>query len=156
MGIRDTLFLTDRALEPAALESALADPGCGAVASFVGRVRREHLGRPVLHLDYEAYRPLAMKELAALAAEARSRWDLGPLVLAHRLGHLRIGDVAVVVAVAGGHRGEAFDACRFLIEGIKATVPVWKHEFYTDGGQAWVGAPGWKDQFLTVKTGGSV
>lgn len=146
---RNTVLLTQAALDPADLESALADPGCGAVASFVGRVRKEHLGREVLHLDYEAFEPVALKELNALASEARRRWDLGPLVLAHRLGHLRIGDVAVVVAVASGHRGEAFDACRFLIEGIKATVPVWKHEFYADGSEAWVGAPGWKEKTLT-------
>ena len=142
---RDTLILSGAAIDPAALESALADPGCGAVASFIGRVRKEHLGREVLHLDYEAFEPVARKELASLAAEARRRWDLGPLVLAHRVGHLRIGDVAVLVAVASGHRGEAFDACRFLIEGIKATVPIWKHEFYADGTDAWVGAPGWKE-----------
>lgn len=145
---RNTLLLSQAVLDPAALESALADPGCGAVVSFVGRVRHEHLGREVLHLDYEAFEPVALKELAALAAEARKRWELGPVVLAHRVGHLRIGDVAVVVAVASGHRGEGFEACRFLIEGIKATVPVWKHEFYADGSEAWVGAPGWKDALL--------
>lgn len=142
---RDTLILTHASLDPAGLESASADPSCGAVVSFVGRVREEHLGRAVLHLDYEAYEPLALKEMAALAAEARQRWALGPLVLAHRVGHLRIGDAAVVIAVSSGHRGEAFEACRFLIEGVKATVPIWKHEFYADGSEAWVAAPGWKD-----------
>ena len=140
----DLLLLTPHAIDPAALDPSLTDPACGAVVSFVGRVRDEHLGRAVLHLDYEAWDSLALKEMGRLLAEARKKWDLGPVVLAHRTGHLRIGDIAVLVAVAGGHRGEAFDACRFLIEGIKDSVPVWKHEFYRDGTDAWVGAPGWK------------
>lgn len=138
---RDTLLLTETPLDSAALESALADPGCGAVVSFVGRVRDEHLGRKVLHLDYEDFAELALKEMASLLAQARQRWNLGPVVLAHRIGNLRIGDVAVVVAVASGHRGEAFEACRFLIDSVKASVPIWKHEFYADGSEAWVAAP---------------
>jgi molybdopterin synthase catalytic subunit/molybdopterin converting factor small subunit len=138
---QDRIFLSLEALDPFALEAAMADPACGAWTSFVGRVRCEHGGRAVLHLDYEAYEPVALKALAQLATEARQRWALGPLVLAHRLGRLHIGEAAVLVAVASGHRDAAFEACRFLIEGIKAGVPVWKHEFYADGTEAWVGAP---------------
>ncbi len=145
MSAHDTLLLTQAALDPAALEPALADPGCGAVVSFVGRVRDEHLGRAVLYLDYEAFEPLARSEMAQWVAQARARWGLGPVLVAHRLGRLAIGEVAIVIAVSSGHRGEAFEACRFLIEGIKASVPIWKHEFYADGSEAWVGAPGWKE-----------
>jgi molybdopterin synthase catalytic subunit len=136
-------FLTSRTLNPLALAD-LEDPACGAVAAFVGRVRREHQGRDVLHLEYEAHESMALKELFRVAQDARGRWTLGPLVLAHRLGHLVVGDVAVVVAVASAHRDEAFQACRFLIDEVKARVPVWKHEFYADKGEAWVGAPGWE------------
>jgi molybdopterin synthase catalytic subunit len=135
-------FLTAAVLDPAALEASLKDPSCGAVAVFIGRVRQEQEGRPVLRLDYEAHETLALKELFSVAQDARRRWSLGPLVLAHRVGRLEIGDVAVVTAVAGPHRDEAFAACRFLIDEVKARVPVWKHEFYADSTEAWIGAPG--------------
>ena len=135
-------FLSSAVLDPAALEASLNDPACGAVVVFVGRVRHEHQGRPVLRLDYEAHETLALKELISVAQDARRRWNLGPLVLAHRVGRLDIGDVAVVTAVASPHRDEAFAACRFLIDEVKARVPVWKHEFYADATEAWIGAPG--------------
>ncbi|HTA17515.1 MAG TPA: molybdenum cofactor biosynthesis protein MoaE [bacterium] len=137
-------FLSSEVLDPAALEASLKDPACGAVVVFVGRVRQEQQGRPVLRLDYEAHETLALKELHSVARDARRRWSLGPLVLAHRVGRLDIGEVAVVAAVAGPHRDEAFAACRFLIDAVKARVPVWKHEFYADAGEAWIGAPGWE------------
>jgi molybdopterin synthase catalytic subunit len=137
-------FLTAAILDPSALEASLKDTSCGAVAVFIGRVRQEQEGRPVLRLDYEAHETLALKELFRVAEDARRRWSLGPLVLAHRVGRLEIGDVAVVTAVAAPHRDEAFAACRFLIDAVKARVPVWKHEFYADSTEAWVGAPGWE------------
>ncbi|HTB21837.1 MAG TPA: molybdenum cofactor biosynthesis protein MoaE [bacterium] len=139
----DRCFLTEQALDPALLRD-LEDPACGALASFVGKVRREHRGRAVIRLDYEAHPSLALKELRRVAQDARARWTLGPLLLAHRVGRLEIGEVAVLVAVASAHREEAFAACRFLIDEVKARVPVWKHEFYADLSEAWVGAPGWE------------
>jgi molybdopterin synthase catalytic subunit len=139
----DHLTVGAEALDLGVLERKLEDQACGGLACFVGRVRDEHRGRPVLRLDYEAHPLLALAEMRSLAMEARLRWSLGPLLMAHRTGQLRIGDTAVIVGVAGGHRGECFEACRFLIEGIKERVPVWKHEFYADGSDAWVGAPGW-------------
>src|ERR1700677_4094838 len=137
-------FLAAPILDPAALEASLTDPACGAVAVFIGRVRRDHRGRAVSRLDYEAHEALALKELFNVAEDARRRWPLGPLVLAHRVGRLEIGDVAVVTAVASPHRDDAFAACRFLIDEVKARVPVWKHEFYADSTDAWIGAPGWE------------
>jgi molybdopterin synthase catalytic subunit len=139
-------FLSSAVLDPAALEALLKDASCGAVAVFVGRVREEQGGRPVLRLDYEAHESLALKELHSVARDARRRWSLGPLVLAHRVGRLEIGEVAVLTAVAAPHRDEAFAACRFLIDEVKARVPVWKHEFYADSTDVWVGAPGWEQR----------
>jgi molybdopterin synthase catalytic subunit len=139
----DHLFLGTAPIPPSQ-GMVLEDAACGGVCSFLGRVREEHLGRKVLHLHYEAYESLAWRELRALTALARQRWNLGPILLAHRTGRLEIGDAAVLIGVAAGHRDEAFEACRFLIEGVKRQVPIWKHEFYADGGEAWVGAPGWK------------
>lgn len=141
VGLLDRCFLTMGPLELGALLGGLDDPACGALAVFVGRVRREQDGRGVLRLDYEAHGKLALKQLLTTAREARLRWNLGPLILAHRVGELKIGDAAVLVAVTSGHRDTAFAACRFLIDGVKAAVPIWKHEFYVDGGDAWVGAP---------------
>lgn len=94
-------------IEPGRCLAGLEDPACGGLASFIGRVRCEHQGREVLRLDYSAYEPMALRVLQALADEARRRWDLGPLALIHRLGPLGIGDVAVLIAVAGGHRESA-------------------------------------------------
>lgn len=137
----DLIELGEDPIQAGELLAGLDDPACGGLASFIGRVRREHGGRSVLRLDYSAYEPMAARVLRHLALEARSRWDLGPIALSHRLGPLAIGEIAVVVAVAGGHRGECFEACRWLIEAVKDRVPIWKHEFYEDGREAWVGAP---------------
>jgi molybdopterin synthase catalytic subunit len=137
----DLIELSQEPLDPGAILAGMEDPACGGLASFVGRVRREHQGRSVLRLDYSAYEPMARRRLRQLALEARQRWDLGPLALCHRVGGLEIGETAVVIAVAGGHRGECFEACRWLLEAVKAGVPIWKHEFYADGTEAWVGAP---------------
>lgn len=139
----DRCFLSREPIASAAELAALEDPASGALVSFLGRVRREHQGKEVLFLDYEAHEPMALKEMRSLLRSARAQWALGPLVLGHRLGHLEIGELAVLVAVAAAHRDEAFLACRFLIEGVKARVPIWKHEFYADGKEAWVGLPGW-------------
>ncbi len=109
----------------------------GGVASFVGLVRNHQDGRPVLRLEYHAYEPMAEAECDRILAEARSRWPVG-VTLEHRLGSLAIGDVAVAVAAAGDHRGESFDACRWIIEQVKHRVPIWKKEFYADGTVGWV------------------
>ena len=145
------LFLGPAPIQPL-WGAALEDAACGGICSFEGRVREEHLGRKVLHLSYEAYESLAWRELRRLAADARGRWDLGPVVIAHRIGRLEIGETAVLIAVASGHRDAAFEACRFLIEGVKAQVPIWKHEFYADGGEAWVAAPGWQGMLKGERT----
>ena len=111
---------------------------CGAVASFVGIVRDHDDGRRVRKLHYECYLSMADKMMAKLVAEAKERWDIQEVRVLHRVGTLEIGEVAVAIAVASAHRQEAFEACRFLMERIKKEVPIWKKEFYEDGGNEWV------------------
>ena len=116
-------------------------PASGAVVTFLGTVRETSRGRKVVALEYEAYPEMALRALRGIAREALARWDLGDVAIVHRVGRLRPGEASVGIAVAAGHRGATFEACRFIIERIKATVPVWKREVYEDGA-AWVeGAP---------------
>jgi molybdopterin synthase catalytic subunit len=113
-------------------------PRCGAVAVFVGTAR-DHAGdrAGVEALTYEAYEEQAVPRLAAVADEVRARWpEVGRVALLHRTGELAIGDAAVVVAVSTPHRAAAFDACRFAIDAVKATVPIWKKEAW-EGGESW-------------------
>lgn len=130
--------LSDRPLDPAALQRALADPRAGACVTFEGWVRDHNDGRPVRALDYEAYPLLAEKEGARILAEARARFAVTAAVCVHRTGALAIGDLAVWVGVAAAHRGAAFDACRYLIDETKARVPIWKKEHYSDGTSGWI------------------
>ena len=111
--------------------------GSGAVALFVGTVRDHHDGKRVVSLSYSAFREMAEKEFARIALEARSRWKLGEVYIAHRTGKLEIGDASVVIAVSAPHRAEAFEACRYAIEALKKMAPIWKEEFY-ETGKAWV------------------
>ena len=114
-----------------------ATPADGAVCLFVGVVRNENQGRPVLHLEYEAYEEMALPLLEEIAAETARRYPVSGVRLVHRLGRLGVGEVSVAVAVSSPHRAEAFAACRFAIDNLKAKVPIWKKEFYADG-SAWL------------------
>lgn len=131
--------------EPIDVVEALAgvvSERAGAVVTFDGRVRDHAEGRRVKSLYYEAYEPMALSEMRRLCAEASSRWPLEGLAVVHRLGHLEIGESSVFIAVSCSHRADAFEACRFVIDRIKETVPIWKKEFWDDG-SAWVeGASG--------------
>ncbi|MCG8467430.1 MAG: molybdenum cofactor biosynthesis protein MoaE [Gemmatimonadetes bacterium] len=113
----------------------------GAVLVFEGRVRDTNEGRPVARLGYEAYVDMATRELDAICREAGDRFAVGAISAAHRVGELELGDVSVVVGVAAPHRDACYAASRWVIEEIKRRLPVWKHEHYSDGESAWVGAP---------------
>ena len=108
----------------------------GAVVSFEGVTRNHSQGREVVALEYEAYEPMARARLAAIAADAAARWPLLSVRIVHRLGHLRVGEVSVQIVVAAAHRAPAFEACRFLIDTLKQSVPIWKKEHFPDG-SAW-------------------
>lgn len=109
----------------------------GALCVFVGTVRDLNRGRRVLRLEYEAYESMALPLMEEIAAETRRRWPVTAVRIVHRLGALAIGDASVAVAVASPHRDEAFAACRYAIDTLKQTVPIWKKEFYADG-SAWL------------------
>ena len=120
------------------LVAELTDRSCGAYVSFEGWVRDHNEGRVVEALEYEVYRPLAVKEGQKILAEAREKYPFERAVCAHREGALELGDVAVYVGVVSAHRDEAFRACRYIIDEIKLRLPIWKKEFYTDGDSGWV------------------
>ena len=107
--------------------------GDGAVALFIGVVRNENGGRDVLHLEYEAYEEMALPLMEEIAAETARRFPVTDVRLVHRLGRLEIGEASVAVAISSPHRAEAFAACRFAIDTLKAQVPIWKKELYADG-----------------------
>jgi molybdopterin synthase catalytic subunit len=130
-------YLSRRPIDVAGLASQVESASRGAVVSFAGLVRDHHAGRAVLRLEYSAYEPMAEAECARIVAETEDRWPVA-VVLRHRLGELAIGETAVAVAVAAAHRGDAFEACRHMIEEVKRRVPIWKREHYADGSVAWV------------------
>ena len=119
------------------IRAAAADPEAGAVAVFLGTVRDHDHGRGVTALSYSAH-PSATAELGRVAEKVAASHPIVSLAVAHRTGHLQIGDLAVVAAVGAAHRDVAFAACRALIDELKATVPIWKQQFFTDGDSEWV------------------
>lgn len=134
----DWLGLTSAPLPSEVATAWVVRPDCGGVVVFVGTVRDHAEGRPgVVALDYEAYAEQAVPRMSAVATEARARFPgTGRIALLHRTGPLAVTDAAVVVAVSAPHRDEAFAAARFCIDGLKATVPIWKKETWSEG-EAW-------------------
>jgi molybdopterin synthase catalytic subunit len=117
----------------------VVDPEAGAVATFIGTARSHNEGRRVIALEYEAYVEMAERELARVGEEARRRWQLTRLAIEHRIGPVALAEASVVIAVSAPHREAAFSACRFAIEEIKRTVPIWKKEVF-EGGEVWIGS----------------
>jgi molybdopterin synthase catalytic subunit len=130
--------ISSTAIDPAALQQELADARAGACVTFEGWVRNRNEGQPVLSLEYEAYAPLAEKEGERILVEAREKFQLVGAAGVHRVGHLRLGELAVWVGVTAEHRGAAFDACRYIIDEAKARLPIWKKEHYASGATAWI------------------
>lgn len=130
--------LTADPIDVAAWRGRIAHPAAGGVAIFEGVVRDHHRGVAVAGLEYSAHAALAAKQGRRILAEAAQRWPLRAAAGVHRLGRLAVGDLAVWIGVAADHRGEAFDACRFIIDEVKRRVPVWKREWRPDGSVAWV------------------
>lgn len=125
-------------IDPGALQRALYRGRAGACVTFEGRVRDINHGRQVKALDYEAHVALAEKEGEAILAEARGKFPILDAACAHRTGSLGIGDLAFWVGVAAEHRGDAFDACRYIVDQAKIRVPIWKRERYADGSSEWI------------------
>lgn len=133
--------LTGDLLDLAALAAEVRGDGDGAVALFVGTVRDTNAGRKVRYLEYEAYDGMAEREMARIEADAVARFGVSRVAIVHRVGRLAIGEASVAVAVASPHRAQALEACRFAIDTLKRTVPIWKQEHF-EGGAIWIEGPG--------------
>ena len=114
-------------------------PDAGGQAIFVGKVRNQTQNKKVIKLVFEAYTPMAIKEMQKIGSTLEERWGALKVVIHHRVGELLVGDIAVIIAVSTPHRAAAFEACQYAIDTLKETVPIWKKEFFEDG-QIWVAA----------------
>jgi molybdopterin synthase catalytic subunit len=126
--------------EPISIETVsrrVVPPECGATVTLDGYVRKFTKGRETLHLFYEAYGPMALKEMEKLIERAKSDFEISNVGIVHRLGKLEVGETSVAISVAAPHRKAAFAACEWLIQELKRTVPIWKKEIYADG-EEWI------------------
>lgn len=133
----DFFELTADPIDIASVARRVVPPECGATVTLDGYVRKLTRGRETLYLVYEAYEPMALKEMQKLIADAKKQFDITVVGIVHRLGTLEIGETSVVISVAAPHRRAAFEACEWLIRELKRTVPIWKKEVYADGEQ-WI------------------
>ncbi len=139
-GQDDRVAITPGPLDATESIAAVSTPASGGIGVFVGVVRDTNEGMAVAEIDYTAYEEMALKEIRVVVEEARARWLLHRVAVAHSTGRLRVGDASVVVAVSAEHRAEALEACRFVIDGLKERAPIWKQEFGPDGTR-WVNLP---------------
>jgi MoaE-MoaD fusion protein len=132
-GVQNEVRIVREPIDGMAVSARLKRPEDGAAVIFDGVVRNNTRGRRTLYLDYEAYEPMALREMEALAAEAQERFAVRGASIIHRVGRLQIGDTSVLIVVAAAHRDAAFAACRWIIDTLKKTVPIWKKEYFEDG-----------------------
>jgi MoaE-MoaD fusion protein len=132
----DVFLLVREAIRPQELLESLKAPEDGAAVVFDGFVRNNFKGRHTLYLEYEAYEPMAYAKMRAIGGEIRAKCAIHRIAIVHRLGRLEIGETSVLIAVSSPHRAAAFDACRYAIDALKRTVPIWKKEFFA-GGAVW-------------------
>lgn len=133
----DFCELTTEPIDIGSVARRVVPPECGATVTLDGYVRQFTKGRETLHLVYEAYEPMALKEMEKLVAGAKEQFEIANVGIVHRLGRLEPGETSVVISVAAPHRKAAFDACEWLIRELKRTVPIWKKEVYAEG-QTWI------------------
>ena len=129
--------LTSDPIDVPRLIAHVNQPSNGGICTFLGVVRDNAEGRPVVKLGYEAYESMAVAQMRTIVEDAMQRWDLDAVALSHRTGELQIGEASVAIAVGAPHRAEAFEACRYIIDTLKTRVPIWKKEFFQDGA-VWV------------------
>ena len=130
--------ITRQPLNPDAVTARVRQDSNGAVVTFLGTTRDFAEGKPVAHLEYEAYEPMALKKLEEIRQELRAEFGIADAAIAHRIGPVAIGQISLVVAIAAAHRKEAFLACHAAVDRLKEIVPIWKKETFADGGQHWV------------------
>ena len=129
----DLIVLVDNTIDADALICQVRSGGDGAIVTFDGCVRNQSHGRRTLYLDYEAYDSMALAKMHEIAAEVHAKFPIDRVAIAHRLGRLEIGETSVFIAVSAPHRAAAFEACRFAIDTLKRSVPIWKKEYFEDG-----------------------
>lgn len=132
------ILLTKQPIDASTLEATLQDPSSGGVTIFIGRVRDHNEGRSVSALSYEAYPEMTEKVFGQIAEEAIKKFGVKDVSIVHRIGELKIGDIAVWIGVQSAHRSETFRACEFAINELKQRAPIWKQEHYLDGRREWV------------------
>lgn len=136
---QDSLAIAFAPLSIAEVYGLADDPANGAVVVMSGTVRNQTDGQEVVSLEYQAYQPMAIAVFQAIAAEIRQQWqDVKRIVIHHRIGHLQIGEISVLVAVGCPHRREAFEACSYAIDTLKHNAPIWKKEWFANGASTWV------------------
>lgn len=135
----DFICLTKEPLESEPIVSLISKEDLGGVCVFIGTVRNQTKGKKVVRLEYEAYKPMALTEMSKIAKTVTEKWPEAVIAIHHRVGILQIGEAAVIIAVATPHRGDAFHACKYAIDTLKETVPIWKKEVFEDG-EEWVAA----------------
>jgi molybdopterin synthase catalytic subunit len=140
MMIEDWVELSSEPIDAGRAVAFVTDADAGGIAVFLGTTRGEltAVGQSLLALDYEAYDPMARQQLSDLARRARQQWPIRRLALLHRTGRVALGEPSVIIAVSCPHRAEAFDACRWLIDTLKAEAAIWKKEVWGDGSEKWV------------------
>jgi molybdopterin synthase catalytic subunit len=129
----DLILLVHKSIDASALIEHVRTGDDGAIVTFDGCVRNQSHGRRTLYLDYEAYEPMALAKMREIAAEVHTKFQIDRVAIAHRLGRLEIGETSVFIAVSAPHRAAAFEACRFAIDTLKRSVPIWKKEHFEDG-----------------------
>jgi molybdopterin synthase catalytic subunit len=134
---KDFFEITNEPLDVGAIARRVVPVNCGAIVTLDGFVRQFTKGRETEYLVYEAYEPMALKEMEKLVARAHAEFEIENVGIVHRLGRLEIGETSVVISVASPHRRAAFEACEWLIKELKRTVPIWKKEVYADG-ETWI------------------
>ena len=133
------ILLSEQSLSPELCERFIENPAAGGQVFFIGTVRNHSRGKKVIRLEFEAYEPMAKSEMEKIAIQIKEKWPIDRIAIHHRTGSLSIGEAAVIIAVSSAHRKEAFEACRYAIDTLKETVPIWKKEIFEDG-EVWVAA----------------
>ncbi|GAB3536490.1 molybdopterin synthase catalytic subunit MoaE [Pontibacter brevis] len=131
--------ISEESLDISACIDWVMSPECGGIDVFIGTVRNATKGKEVIRLEFEAYKQMALNEMQKIAEQALAKWPVQKILIHHRTGVLQVGEVPVIIAVAAAHRAAAFDACRYTIDTLKETVPIWKREVFEDG-DVWVAA----------------
>lgn len=135
---RDDVLLTQKQLSPEGVSHAVTCPSCGAISMFIGTTRNSFEGKKVVHLEYEAYEPMAQSELRKICKEIRTRWPtIRHICIYHRLGVVPVTEASVIIGISSPHRRDSLEAVQFCIDALKASVPIWKKEVYEEEEPSW-------------------